>query len=362
MKKRKIVLASTILLAMIGPYTVKAAETVSEEPTVTESAESEGVTVEQVMTMIDGLKGENTTRDDVEKAENAYETLTTAQKLQVENYDDLQNAKEKYLADEQTGGAYEDTQKQKNGTEYNFRISNYTKQLTLTLRLIVDADGDGNMDVPEIYFISPSNEKYIVGVNESILSNDECNIDIVRTSNYIQLNVTSAAEGVWQVETDTRVVFEASDYADDQQTESFEPTEGVQTEETAEANANVKEKKGTNPIVLFGFLVVVAAVFVLIKKIFSSKDKGENKTVKETTSKEEIIRPLTPEEEIAKIRAEWEEAREEYADEEEEIVPEPMQGAEDDMAQTIEDFEEDDDLEEFDIDFFGHSRFKKPEE
>ena len=32
------------------------------------------------------------------------------------------------------------------------------------------------------------------------------------------------------------------------------------------------------------------------------------------------------------------------------------------MAQTIEDFEEDDDLEEFDIDFFGHSRFKKPEE
>lgn len=334
------------------------ADTADQEENTEQEADSRDEDpVSSVNNMIDALNEDDVSKASVEEALEAYNNLSTAQKLQVENYEILEQAAESFELDNDSSGyVSEDSNKQKNGTNYNFRISTYAKQLTLTLRLVVDADGDGNMDVPDITVKSPDNNVYTIGKNDSILSNDECNIEIIRTSNYIQMDVENATNGVWQVETSSRVVFELSEYTGDKQSDSFTPTDGEETQ--IENDDNVE--KGTNPIVLFVFLAFVIVVFVLIKHL-PVKDKDGKKKKKTEEIDDGAPRPLTKEEEIAKIRAEWEKSRSQYEDEENPVNE--QDSISDDLAQTIEDIDDDeDDLEEFDIGFFSHSRFTKDDD
>lgn len=345
-------ISSNLFLAETTTDTADQAENTEQE-----ADSSDEDLVSSVNNMIDALNEDDVSKASVEEALEAYNNLSTAQKLQVENYEILEQAAESFELDNDSSGyVSEDSNNQKNGTNYNFRISTYAKQLTLTLRLVVDADGDGNMDVPDITVKSPDNNVYTIGKNDSILSNDECNIEIIRTSNYIQMDVENATNGVWQVETSSRVVFELSEYTGDKQSDSFTPTDGEETQ--IENDDNVE--KGTNPIVLFVFLAFVIVVFVLIKHL-PVKDKDGKKKKKTEEIDDGAPRPLTKEEEIAKIRAEWEKSRSQYEDEEN-LVNE-QDSISDDLAQTIEDIDDDeDDLEEFDIGFFSHSRFTKDDD
>ena len=351
------VFSTTLITVMAGEVTEDVTTTV--EATEQKDTSDEDDPVAKVNSLIKALDAEDVSESSVEDALEAYDALSTAQKLQVENYEILEQAEKSFDldndSDEDDENVSEDSDKQKNGTSYNFRISEYKEQLTLTLRLVVDADGDGNMDIPDITVKSPDNTVYTIGGNDSTLSNEECNIDIIRTSSYIQMDVTSATDGIWQVETSSRVVFELSEYTGDKQSEDFAPTEG----ESSQTESDDNEEKGNSPLLLVPFFVLVAGVFVFIKKIPTKNKNGEKKKDIEEID-DGAPRPLTKEEEIAKIRAEWANSRNRY-DDEDVIEQEQIENIEDDLAETIEDTDEED-LEEFDIGFFGHSRFTKEDD
>lgn len=339
------------VLAITPEVSVFADETAIEEA-------GEESAVDHVVSLISMLEGDGLTQENVQTAKEAYDALTMAEKLEVENYDLLEAAMEEFPESADTNGEVnqnkEDNKKQKNGTSYSFRISSYQSQITLKLRYVVDTDGDGTMDAPDVSVTSPANVIYDVSEDENALSMDDCAMELIRTSEYMQINVSYAAEGIWTVGTSERVIFELSEYQGESQNAEFEPLSAEGSADADSSEGSTKEKKGTSPAVLLIFLVAVIGIFVAIKKL-PTKNGSNGKGNKQGKADEENkVRPMTDEEEIAMIRAEFERSKELYKDKDEEKEESPKQ--EEPLAETIID-PGDDDIEELEAGFFKGNRF-----
>lgn len=303
--------------------------------------------VERATVLIGRLTGDSYTSEDVSAAREAYDSLTMAQKLQIEDYEVLEKAEEEYPQTQQDSRT-EDTQKQKNGTEYSFRISDYLQQVTLTIHYVVDKDGDGVMDLPDITLTSPDGDIYRIDQADTELTNEKCSVEILQTENYVQLNIAEAENGIWTADSSLRVVFELSDYAGTR-ADSFTPV----GENNGEQNTTAEEGYGNIPVLILVFGLIVLILFLLLGKLPLRLDKSERAEEDDHSPK-----PLTAEEELAKIREEWEKTKKQYDDAEEDL-PKNRKKEESSLAETIEDLdeEEDDGIEELDDGFFMNSRF-----
>ena len=323
-------------------------------------------TASEVDELISTIDTENPDQASVAKAKEAYESLSMAEQLAVENYDTLlETEKALNMDSDSTNQDSEDTANQKNGDSYTIRFSSYMPQATLSIRFVTDEDGDGKMDAPNIIITSPTNEIYEIEEEESTLQTAECEIDILRADSYIQLNVSSASDGVWTFKTSNRVIFESSDYKGNEEPANFSPsTENADSGEDTETGSKTTTSKGTSPLILVVFAGVVAGLFVFIKKMPSGNKKQDKKTSgsasKTLSDSDEDKEDTSAEDEIRKIKEEWERERQNglYRDYED---PVKKQNEVDDerLDQTVIEVADESDIDDLDDGFFTGARFKK---
>lgn len=365
MQRKKVELLLITTMMFLAPYVPSVCVYADGDPLVADSVEEQtddneetgdtasrtDYSADEVMDLISSLEKEKEPdTEDIENTKEAYESLSMADKLKVENYDTLESIVSAAGLDDEEYSISEDSSTQVNGTEYTFSMSEYVSQVTLTIRYVVDTDGDGNMDMPDITVTSPSGETYTIGEQDSVLSNDECNADIIQTDNYLQFNIAQAVEGTWQVETSERVIFELSDYAGDEKAENFASSETSKEQDEEQDDSADPNKEWMK----LGLMVaVLIALIVGWKKMTDPKKKKEEK--------EDAVQRLTPEEEIEQIKAQWAKEEDRFVDKKK--VKEDKPPVLEVSDQTIIDTGNDDVLlTEFDAGFFEHSRFAKEDE
>ncbi len=323
-------------------------------------------TASEVDELISTIDTENPDQASVAKAKEAYESLSMAEQLAVENYDTLlETEKALNMDSDSTNQDSEDTANQKNGDSYTIRFSSYMPQATLSIRFVTDEDGDGKMDAPNIIITSPTNEIYEIEEEESTLQTAECEIDILRADSYIQLNVSSASDGVWTFKTSNRVIFESSDYKGNEEPATFSPsTENTDSSEDIDMSNKATSSKGTNPLILVAFAGVVAVLFIFIKKMPTANKKTDKKTFRATnktlSNSDEDKEDTSAEDEIRKIKEEWEKERQNglYKDYED-PVKKQNEVDDDRLDQTVIEVADESDIDDLDDGFFTGARFKK---
>lgn len=328
--------------------------------------------------------------DMVKNVWGAYSDLTTAEKITVSNseklikeYDKLVNAG--VLKDEkkEEESAQEDLDEQRantqiSGTEES-QVTDYTfdydpkKPISVVVRYTTDADGDGKGDVPgRITLTSPHADTYPVTNTNTKLSDDNLTVGLSWENNFIQMDFAKATEGKWTISTSIPCTFTAIDYAGAKQDISYigekaEKKKDTSKKDTKETTKIPKpEKKGSIflPAVLIFIVVGLIGGLIAFYKKFWPKSSGAptnpamNAKERKMAEEEDVYeteepRPMSDEEIIAQMRAEYKEsvARQRQMDEADEDLSRNATIEEDDYTDldevTQEDFDNDETIEEY---------------
>ena len=289
--------------------------------------------------------------DMVKNVWDAYSNLTTAEKITVSNseklikeYDKLVNAG--VLKDEkkEEESAQKDLDEQRantqiSGTEES-QVTDYTfdydpkKPISVVVRYTTDADGDGKGDVPgRITLTSPHADTYPVTNTNTKLSDDNLTVGLSWENNFIQMDFAKATEGKWTISTSIPCTFTAIDYAGAKQDISYIGEKAEKKKDTFYKKFWPKSSGApTNP-----------AMNAKERKMAEEEDVYET----------EEPRPMSDEEIIAQMRAEYKEsvARQRQMDEADEDLSRNATIEEDDYTDldevTQEDFDNDETIEEY---------------
>ena len=329
--------------------------------------------------------------DMVKNVWGAYSDLTTAEKVTVSNSEKLIKEYDKLvytgvLKDEkkEEESAQEDLDEQRantqiSGTEES-QVTDYTfdydpkKPISVVVRYTTDADGDGKGDVPgRITLTSPHADTYPVTNTNTKLSDDNLAVGLSWENNFIQMDFAKAAEGKWTISTSIPCTFNAIDYAGAKQDISYigeqaEKKKDASKKDTKETTKIPKSEKKSNsiflPAVLIFIVVGLIGGLIAFYKKFWPKSSGaptnpamiakERKMAEEEDVYEtEEPRPMSDEEIIAQMRAEYKEsvARQRQMDEADEDLSRNATIEEDDYTDldevTQEDFDNDETIEEY---------------
>ena len=329
--------------------------------------------------------------DMVKNVWDAYSNLTTAEKITVSNseklikeYDKLVNAG--VLKDEkkEEESAQKDLDEQRantqiSGTEES-QVTDYTfdydpkKPISVVVRYTTDADGDGKGDVPgRITLTSPHADTYPVTNTNTKLSDDNLAVGLSWENNFIQMDFAKAAEGKWTISTSIPCTFNAIDYAGAKQDISYigeqaEKKKDASKKDTKETTKIPKSEKKSNsiflPAVLIFIVVGLIGGLIAFYKKFWPKSSGAptnpamNAKERKMAEEEDVYeteepRPMSDEEIIAQMRAEYKEsvARQRQMDEADEDLSRNATIEEDDYTDldevTQEDFDNDETIEEY---------------
>lgn len=320
----------------------------------------------QVTQMIEALpEKEDITEydaDAIKKAMEEYRSLSMSEKLNVPNYDKLEEVYEKakkagYLESEvpqeqrdaedamrEQAGMRESSEVETGTMEYVFAVSDSSPAISVVVHYITDLDGDGMGDMPSrIVLTSPEGVTTPLSNGSSGLKDEKMDIALTWEPNFMQLDVAYAVNGKWKITTSDPVTFRAMPYA------------GVRKDITPEddkekADAGVTDQEEENSgskaknIVLIIFLCGVL-VFLGKKYIFKKPDDPEAaaKQKKPKPIQDDVPKRMTDEEVAEQMRREYMEkkARDEendYDDDYEDLEDE--QDDFDDME--LEEYEEGD--------------------
>ena len=257
-------LAAVICLSMAIPITAAA------------SAED----VERLNKIIGELPAEEDVNeeqaDEVKTAMELYQSLTTAEKLEVEGYEKL----EKEYGKLRDGGLIQDGKKEKEqeqrrqeseqeklresdsteseATSYVFNVADPKQGLSIVLRYTTDRDGDGYGDVPDrIVLTSPYGTTTALSNANASLSDETMEITCQWEKKFLQLDISYAQKGKWKLTTSEPVSFSRMPYAGIRQ--EIRP-EDEKTRDDAAAAAEedtAPKKKG------FAWWKLIAVLFLL---------------------------------------------------------------------------------------------------
>lgn len=342
---------------------------------------------ERVNEMISELpETEDITDEDaeaVEEAMNAYNSLSTADKLGVEGYEKLSDDYEELtgsgilIDDNEEEKENEETQRQIQDslqesdsnetqvTKYVFSISRSESTASIVIRYTTDTDGDGYGDMPErIVLTDPDGISTAIVKSSASMKDETMDIAISWEQRFVQLDIASAAEGKWTITTSEPVTVTRMPYAGIRQeikpeNASSGGTDAGAPEEAEEAAETPKNPNGAaNTFISFLPLIILVAVVLFVLKKWNvigngSPSKGKGKKGSADTSEDnnplDDIKTMSDEELTALMKKEYEEERARVKAEEQEEDMEPL---DDDPVKktgeiTQDDIDNDDSVEEY---------------
>ena len=309
---------------------------------------------------------EDLKEDDAETVEIAmelYTSLTTAEKIGVEDYEKLEKDYESFVE----SGLIRDEKREKEKerqrlkeeqeslkpsgenepetTSYVFSISSNEPSLSVVMRYVTDKDGDGYGDMPDrIVLTSPSGETTSLSNANKNLKNDSMNIVLTWEKKFLQLDIAEAEEGNWKITSSEPATFSSMAYAGIRQeiTASDE-----KTKEDAAEKPEESEEGETSPSGAWRFLLAAAVLVGLFFVFIRTRRKKNEIEEDDDEDDDEYDAPeqLTEEERVEQIRKdhqerlEKEKQREEEelrAEEEEEYNRQKDEAAKDSIAEYTE--------------------------
>ena len=315
-------LAAAMCLSMTAPLTAAAsAEDVERLNKIIEELPAE-----------EDLTGEQA--DEVKTAMELYQSLTTAEKLEIEDYGKLENEYEKLLSD----GLIRDEKKEKEkeqkrqeseqeklresesteseSTSYVFNVTDKKQGLSIVLRYTTDRDGDGYGDVPDrIVLTSPYGTTTALSNANASMSDETMEIACQWEKKFLQLDIAYAQKGKWKITTSEPVTFSRMPYAGVRQ--EIRP-EDEKTKDDASAAAEedtAPKKKG------FSWWKLIVILFLLGCLVFlrirfrpgtaaRKKKRRKKKSEDDEDDDVEAPRPLSDEELRQQLLKEHEEREE----------------------------------------------------
>lgn len=314
--------AAVMCLSMTAPLTAAAsAEDVERLNKIIEELPAE-----------EDLTGEQA--DDVKAAMELYQSLTTAEKLEIEGYGKLEKEYETLLS----GGLIRDEKKEKEkeqkrqeseqeklresesteseSTSYVFNVTDKKQGLSIVLRYITDRDGDGYGDVPDrIVLTSPYGTTTALSNANVSMSDETMEIACQWEKKFLQLDIAYAQKGKWKITTSEPVTFSRMPYAGVRQ--EIRP-EDEKTKDDASAAAEedtAPKKKG------FSWWKLIVILFLLGCLVFlrirfrpgtaaRKKKRRKKKSEDDEDDDVEAPRPLSDEELRQQLLKEHEEREE----------------------------------------------------
>ena len=321
-KPRLRMLVAAVCLLMMAPLTAAAsAEDVERlNKIIRELPAEEDLTDEQT--------------DDVKTAMELYQSLTTAEKLEIEGYDKLEKEYERLL----DGGLIRDEKKEKEkeqkrqeseqeklresdsteseATSYVFNVSDKKQGLSIVLRYITDRDGDGYGDVPDrIVLTSPYGVTTALSNANASMSDETMEIACQWEKKFLQLDIAYAQKGKWRITTSEPVTFSRMPYAGVRQEIRPEDEKTKEDASVSDGENTAPKKKGFSwwkfIVVLFllGCLVLLRIRFR--PGITAGKKKHRKKNREDDGDDDvEAPRPLSDEELRQQLLKEHEEREE----------------------------------------------------
>ena len=314
--------AAVMCLSMTAPLTAAAsAEDVERLNKIIEELPAE-----------EDLTGEQA--DDVKAAMELYQSLTTAEKLEIEGYGKLEKEYETLLS----GGLIRDEKKEKEkeqkrqeseqeklresesteseSTSYVFNVTDKKQGLSIVLRYTTDRDGDGYGDVPDrIVLTSPYGTTTTLSNANASMSDETMEIACQWEKKFLQLDIAYAQKGKWKITTSEPVTFSRMPYAGVRQ--EIRP-EDEKTKDDASAAAEedtAPKKKG------FSWWKLIVILFLLGCLVFlrirfrpgtaaRKKKRRKKKSEDDEDDDVEAPRPLSDEELRQQLLKEHEEREE----------------------------------------------------
>ena len=214
--------------------------------------------------------------DEVKEAMELYQSLTTAEKIEIEGYGKLEKEYERLLDE----GLIRDEEKEKEreqkrqedkqerlkesdsteseATSYVFNVADQKQGLSIVLRYTTDRDGDGYGDVPDrIVLTSPYGTTTALSNANANLSDETMEIACQWEKNFLQLDIAYAQKGKWKITTSEPVSFSRMPYA------GIRKEIRAEDEKTKEDASAAAEEETAPKKKWFGWGKLIAVLFLL---------------------------------------------------------------------------------------------------
>ncbi len=329
--------------------------------------------------------------DTVRDVMNAYNELTTADKLSVPDYEKLEQeysdlVSSGFLADSDADAQAAEDKKSKEqdamsvsgdtktgSTDYVFNADDGA--VSIVIHYMTDTDGDGTYDAPDrIVLTSPDGNTTPVRKTDAQLKDASMDITVTWEDSFVQLDVAKAAAGKWRITTSTPCAFASMGYAGPKENitaegeqgtkadaEGVESTAASSSSESDPDSSDSENSGGTSSVGVIAVFVIFGGVFAFL--IHGIRGTGKEKKAQKANAQGlNIPKPLSDEEVLQQLKEEnnrlkKEEETDEDDDEETEAGTDTAgaAGTPDDGDDEDEDDEEDDDEEddEDDLDEFN---------
>lgn len=150
---------------------------------------------------------------------------------------------------------------EKGVTEYTFTITPDAPAKSITMRYIIDTDGDKAPDPPlKITVTTPTGEMIDVSVTDVEMKTEGHHIFYTWTDKFLQFDIAKAENGNWKIETSEPCVFNRMDYAG----QRLDITPEKEKEETPQITP---ENEGGGGIILavIGLIAIIGGVIAAVK-------------------------------------------------------------------------------------------------
>lgn len=235
----------------------------------------------------------------IEEAMRLYNNLPASEKIQVKNYEKLDNAykwgvnnkliqkrndedtrtEDERMTEMEQKTLAESGETEKNATEYVFSVTESKNSASVVIRYTTDLDGDGYGDVPaRLVITAPTGKTYAVTNSSAMLKEKGLNLIFSWEEKFVQIDMAEGPAGKWKIVSSDPVVFTIMPYAGERQEvipeeeETAEEADVVDPEkETEEEEGKKKDVGGTVQIVL---IVIVGIAFAIVGKKYGLFGSG----------------------------------------------------------------------------------------
>lgn len=330
--------------------------------------------------------------DTVRDVMNAYNELTTADKLSVPDYEKLEQeysdlVNSGFLADSDADAQAAEDKKSKEqdamsvsgdtktgSTDYVFSAD--SGPVSIVIHYMTDTDGDGTYDAPDrIVLTSPDGDTTPVRKTDAQLKDASMDITVTWEDSFVQLDVAKAASGKWRITTSTPCAFASMGYAGPKENITAEGEQGTKadadgvesaaTSSAAESDlsdaSGSESSGGASSVGVIAVFVIFGGVFAFLihgirgvgKEKKAQKGNIQGLNIPKQLSDEEVREQLMAENNRLKKEAEEDEDEEEEDRKEEtdrsRSYDTPDDGDDEDEDDRDEDDDEDDEdeLDEF---------------
>ena len=284
--------------------------------------------INKINELYENHKAGNTIEDKaIKEARYSYNSLTSAQKVKVNNESKLAELENIYGIQYDYDQIYatpsepEETDGNvKKGTSYTFNIDDSKQNITIVVRFTTDANMDGIGDVPAINLVSPDGETIEINNISPQIRNASINTSLTWTDNFMQMDIASAENGTWTLMTDILCTFESREYAGNRTDLNPIPSEDevhspskADPENKEEETTENKKSSSNAPLI---FLAVAVAGFIGLFIWTKKSPAGDQKNKKSNKNAAPVTPTLSPTEEYEMLKAELSEIEKEFEDEE----------------------------------------------